>query len=91
MSDDDVTQDVIPIMEDTRKWVRIKALLFRVIDQEELLSFLAKHWPTHAPRQAEVAALEQRIRVLEREVEQRGEAIKAKNEYIRTFQQGERK
>ncbi len=88
--------DVIPILEETRIWMYLRGLILeeamhtrhygsmtpREPSDEVLTAFMLEHWPTHAPRQTEVATHEQRIKVLEREVEQRGAEIKRLNTLI---------
>ncbi len=86
--------DVIPILEDTRIWVYLRDLILYDLEDRgppdelslKLMDFMRRHWPTHAPRQYEVAALEQRIKVAEREVEQRGTEIKRLNTLIKEWQ-----
>lgn len=85
--------DVIPIMEDTRTWAELRAILLDHLDSSyltvtvnrsrELTAFVEKHWPQHAPFQEEIAALKQRVWAMQRDIDQRGEAIKAKNAEIK--------
>lgn len=87
--------DIIPILEDTRTWMTLKQILLQGIEtrhygsmieyepsDEFLRAFLLINWTTHAPRQTEVAILEQQVKIMSREVEQRGAEIKRLNTLI---------
>jgi len=82
--------DVIHLLQETRDWIFLKEVLlealldrraqyasnmeeYRDLDRQMLL--VINHWE-HVPRTAETSALEQQLKVANREVEQRGTEIK---------------
>ncbi len=77
-----------PDMEDdlrhTLVWQTIKNRVNQVIEdgfdvvmRNQLRDHMQTHWSKHCPRQDEIAALRQKLRVAEAEVARRGQAIKA--------------
>jgi len=67
------TKSIETLLIDTKTWFKLKKLLSNVIfdlpadstDKREFLTFMALHWPGHAPRVEEFARLQKRLSAAE--------------------------